>query len=133
MKHVKSLYILSDSNVVAFPIDDIFSVNITSKSFEITFVNGTTQLFKLRLTEILNCVYDLTNFSQFFFIKEGLLINPIHAEIRKFGHAAHIHYEVVPKNNLDFKHIIINGKDMIMQLAKSKLIAQNIQDAHFQL
>lgn len=37
------------------------------------------------------------------------------------------------RENADFKHIIINAKDMIMQLAKSKLIAQNIQDAHFQL
>lgn len=133
MKHVKSLYILSDSSVISFPIDDIFSIKVSSKTFDITFIDGTIQSFKLRLTEILNCIYDLTNFSQFFFVKEGMLVNPVHTEIHRHGHASHIQYEIVPKKNLNIENVTLSAKDMVTQLAKSKLIAQNINDVHFQL
>jgi hypothetical protein len=133
MKHVKSLYISSDSTIISLPIDDIFSIKVSSKTFDIMFIDGKTQTFKLRLTEILNCIYDLTNFSQFFFVKDGLLVNPIHTEINKLGHTSHIQYEVVPKKQLNIENIVLSTKEMVTKLAKSKLIAQNIHDAHFQL
>jgi hypothetical protein len=133
MKQIKSLYLLSDNSVISIPIDEIFSIKVYSKTFDITFTDGSVKTFKLRLTEILNCIYDLTNFSQFFFIKEGLLVNPIHTEIHKHGNSTQVHYEILPIHSINFDNVVLNAKDMVSKLAKSKLIAQDINDIHFQL
>ncbi len=133
MKHVKSLYILSESCLTSFPIDHILCVKVSNKQIEITFIDGQQKIFNLRLTELLTCVFELTNYSQFFFAKEGLLFNPLHTYIVKHCHASHIEYEIVPKINFQNTTFLLPAKDMVTQLAKSKLIVQNITDHYLQL
>lgn len=133
MKQVKSLYILSDSCVNSFPIDSILCVKISNKQLDIFLTDSIKKSFTLRLTELLTCVFELTNYSQFFFVNEGLLFNPIHTEIIKHGYAHNLVYEIVPKINPDNIKFSVPAKDMLSRLAKSKLIVQNIADPHIQL
>jgi hypothetical protein len=133
MKHVKSLYILSDSCVNTFPIDKILCVKISNKQIDITLTDSIKKTFTLRLTELLTCVFELTNYSQFFFVNEGLLFNPLHTEIIKHGHANNLVYEITPKINTENIKFSLPAKDILPRLAKSKLIVQNITDPFIQL
>ena len=133
MKHVKSLFILSESVVTSFAIESILFVKLSNKLIDIRFTDGREERYTLRLTDIINCVFDLTNYSQFFFGKEGILFNPIHTEIVKHGKPNLMEYEIIPKinmKNMENIKFILPAKEVLHQLAKSKLIIQNESDSY---
>jgi hypothetical protein len=130
MKHVKSLFILSEGGVTSFPIESILFVKLNNKLIDIRFTDGREERYPLRLTNILNCVFDLTNYSQFFFGIEGILFNPLHTEIVKYGKPNLMEYELIPRTNMENIKYTLPAKEVLHQLAKSKLIIQNESDSY---
>lgn len=133
MKQVKSLYILAENCVTTFPIDNILSVKITNKFIDICLVDGRQETFNLRLSELLNCVFDLTNYSQFFFVKEGVLLNPMYTEITKLVNDKHVEYEVATNLNTANLNFSLPEKDLLKQLNKGKLMVKNAFDDYMSL
>jgi len=125
MKHIKYLFIISEGDVISLPIDSIVFVKLSNKIIDIRFSDGREERFPLRLTSILNCIFDLTNYSQFFFGKDGILFNPLHTEIVKYSKPNHMEYEVIPKTNMENIKFTFPAKEVLHQLAKSKLIIKN--------
>lgn len=133
MKQVKSLYILAENSVTTFPIDNILSVKITNKFIDICLVDGRQETFNLRLSELLNCVFDLTNYSQFFFVKEGVLLNPMYTEITKLVNDKHVEYEIATNLNTANLNFSLPEKDLLKQLNKGKLMVKNAFDDYMSL
>ena len=133
MKQVKSLYILAENCVTTFPIDNILSVKITNKFIDICLVDGRQETFNLRLSELLNCVFDLTNYSQFFFVKEGVLLNPMNTEITKLVNDKHVEYEIATNLNTANLNFSLPEKDLLKQLNKGKLMVKNAFDDYMSL
>jgi hypothetical protein len=133
MKQVKSLYILAENCVTTFPIDNILSVKITNKFIDICLVDGRQETFNLRLSELLNCVFDLTNYSQFFFVKEGVLLNPMYTEITKLVNDKHVEYEIATNLNTANLNFSLPEKDLLKQLNKGKLMVKNAFDDYMSL
>lgn len=125
MKPVKSLFILLESGITSFPIDDIVFIKITNKFIDIRFTDNKEVRYNLRLTKILNCVFELTNYSQFFFGVEGILFNPLHSEIIMNGQLNQMTCEIIAKTNTEDIVFICHAKEILTQLAKSKLIVQS--------
>ncbi len=125
MKPVKSLFILLESGITSFPIDDIVFIKITNKFIDIRFTDNKEVRYNLRLTKILNCVFELTNYSQFFFGVEGILFNPLHSEIIMNGQLNQMTCEIIAKTNTEDIVFISHAKEILTQLAKSKLIVQS--------
>jgi hypothetical protein len=133
MKQVKSLYILAENCVTTFPIDSILSVKITNKLIDICLIDGRQETFNLRLSQLLNCVFDLTNYAQFFFVKEGMLLNPIHTEITKLVNDKHVEYEIATKLNTVNLNFSLPEKALLTQLKKGKLLVKNTTDGYMSL
>jgi hypothetical protein len=125
MKRVKSLFILLESGITSFPIEDIVFIKLTNKFIDIRFTDNKEVRYNLRLTKILNCVFELTNYSQFFFGVEGILFNPLHSEIIMNGQLNQMTCEIIAKTNTDDIVFISHAKEILTQLAKSKLIVQS--------
>jgi hypothetical protein len=125
MKHVKSLFILLESGITSFPIEDIVLIKLTNKFIDIRFTDNKEVRYHLRLTKILNCVFELTNYSQFFFGEEGILFNPLHSEIIMNGQLNQITCEIIAKTNTEDIVFTPNAKEILTQLAKSKLIVHS--------
>ncbi len=125
MKPVKSLFILLESGITSFPIDDIVFIKLTNKFIDIRFTDNKEVRYNLRLTKILNCVFELTNYSQFFFGVEGILFNPLHSEIIMNGQLNQMTCEIIAKTNTEDIVFISHAKEILTQLAKSKLIVQS--------
>jgi hypothetical protein len=125
MKPVKSLFILLESGITSFPIDDIVFIKLTNKFIDIRFTDNKEVRYNLRLTKILNCVFELTNYSQFFFGEEGILFNPLHSEIIMNGQLNQITCEIIAKTNTEDIVFTPNAKEILTQLAKSKLIVHS--------
>lgn len=125
MKSVKSLFILLESGITSFPIEDIVFIKITNKFIDIRFTDNKEERYNLRLTKILNCVFELTNYSQFFFGVEGILFNPLHSEIIMNGQLNQMTCEIIAKTNTEDIVFIHHTKAILTQLAKSKLIVQS--------
>lgn len=125
MKPVKSLFILLESGITSFPIDDIVFIKLTNKFIDIRFTDNKEVRYHLRLTKILNCVFELTNYSQFFFGEEGILFNPLHSEIIMNGQLNQITCEIIAKTNTEDIVFTPNAKEILTQLAKSKLIVHS--------
>ena len=125
MKPVKSLFILLESGITSFPIDDIVFIKLTNKFIDIRFTDNKEVRYNLRLTKILNCVFELTNYSQFFFGVEGILFNPLHSEIIMNGQLNQMTCEIIAKTNTEDIVFICHAKEILTQLAKSKLIVQS--------
>jgi hypothetical protein len=125
MKHVKSLFILLESGITSFPIEDIVLIKLTNKFIDIRFTDNKEVRYNLRLTKILNCVFELTNYSQFFFGEEGILFNPLHSEIIMNGQLNQMTCEIIAKTNTEDIVFTPNAKEILTQLAKSKLIVHS--------
>ena len=125
MKPVKSLFILLESGITSFPIDDIVFIKLTNKFIDIRFTDNKEVRYNLRLTKILNCVFELTNYSQFFFGVEGILFNPLHSEIIMNDQLNQMTCEIIAKTNTEEIVFICHAKEILTQLAKSKLIVQS--------
>lgn len=125
MKPIKSLFILLESGITSFPIDDIVFIKLTNKFIDIRFTDNKEVRYNLRLTKILNCVFELTNYSQFFFGVEGILFNPLHSEIIMNGQLNQMTCEIIAKTNTEDIVFISHAKEILTQLAKSKLIVQS--------
>lgn len=125
MKPVKSLFILLESGITSFPIEDIVFIKLTNKFIDIRFTDNKEVRYHLRLTKILNCVFELTNYSQFFFGEEGILFNPLHSEIIMNGQLNQITCEIIAKTNTEDIVFTPNAKEILTQLAKSKLIVHS--------
>lgn len=125
MKPVKSLFILLESGITSFPIDDIVFIKLTNKFIDIRFTDNKEVRYNLQLTKILNCVFELTNYSQFFFGVEGILFNPLHSEIIMNGQLNQMTCEIIAKTNTEDIVFISHAKEILTQLAKSKLIVQS--------
>ncbi len=125
MKPVKSLFILLESGITSFPIDDIVFIKLTNKFIDIRFTDNKEVRYNLRLTKILNCIFELTNYSQFFFGVEGILFNPLHSEIIMNGQLNQMTCEIIAKTNTEDIVFISHAKEILTQLAKSKLIVQS--------
>lgn len=125
MKPVKSLFILLESGITSFPIEDIVFIKLTNKFIDIRFTDNKVVRYNLRLTKILNCVFELTNYSQFFFGVEGILFNPLHSEIIMNGQLNQMTCEIIAKTNTEDIVFISHAKEILTQLAKSKLIVQS--------
>ena len=125
MKPVKSLFILLESGITSFPIDDIVFIKLTNKFIDIRFTDNKEVRYNLRLTKMLNCVFELTNYSQFFFGVEGILFNPLHSEIIMNGQLNQMTCEIIAKTNTEDIVFISHAKEILTQLAKSKLIVQS--------
>jgi hypothetical protein len=125
MKRVKSLFILLESGITSFPIEDIVFIKLTNKFIDIRFTDNKEVRYNLRLTKILNCVFELTNYSQFFFGEEGILFNPLHSEIIMNGQLNQMTCEIIAKTNTEDIVFTPNAKEILTQLAKSKLIVHS--------
>jgi hypothetical protein len=125
MKPVKSLFILLESGITSFPIEDIVFIKLTNKFIDIRFTDNKVVRYNLRLTKILNCVFELTNYSQFFFGVEGILFNPLHSEIIMNDQLNQMTCEIIAKTNTEDIVFICHAKEILTQLAKSKLIVQS--------
>ena len=125
MKPVKSLFILLESGITSFPIDDIVFIKLTNKFIDIRFTDNKEVRYNLRLTKILNCIFELTNYSQFFFGVEGILFNPLHSEIIMNGQLNQMTCEIIAKTNTEDIVFISHANEILTQLAKSKLIVQS--------
>jgi hypothetical protein len=125
MKPVKSLFILLESGITSFPIDDIVFIKLTNKFIDIRFTDNKEVRYNLRLTKILNCIFELTNYSQFFFGVEGILFNPLHSEIIMNGQLNQMTCEIIAKTNTEDIVFISHAKEILTQLAKSNLIVQS--------
>jgi hypothetical protein len=125
MKHVKSLFILLESGITSFPIEDIVLIKLTNKFIDIRFTDNKEVRYNLRLTKILNCVFELTNYSQFFFGEEGILFNPLHSEIIMNGQLNQMTCEIIAKTNTEDIVFTPHAKEILTQLAKSKLIVHS--------